>query len=965
MNDQLYRAIFDAALDALVVVDDAQHFIAANPSACEIFGLPQDELLTRNLFDFILPAEQLDTVEIWNEFREKDQSQGEIRLCRADGTLIDVEFRATANIAPHRHLSILRPLTERHQAQAKQAELLNQLRDQQNRLNDILGSIPGMVWEAWGQPDAASQRIDFVSDFIEEMLGYKVEEWLETPNFWLSIVHPDDSARAAQVAAQSFADGIGHINEFRWLAKDGRVVWVEARAVVIKDENGKAVGMRGVTLDITARKKAEQALQFSEERFRYVFEQSPISMQILEPGGKTVRVNRAWEELWSLTLEQIKEYNMLEDPQLIAKGIMPYLLRAFGGESTRLPEAYYDPEQTLHIPSSSARWTRPVAYPIQHEGVVTEVVLTHENITDWKQSERNLQFLLDASGVLSSSLDYEDTLRNLAEFAVPSFADYCAVDMFEGGIIRRVALAHRNPQMISIIEEADRKFPQNLDAPVGVARVRRTGKGEMAADLPQHLLEAVAQNEEHLEFIRRLKLKSYISIPLHAREQIVGAITWVRDSDSPSFDSKDFELATDLGRRASIAIENASLYRDATEALASAEAANRAKDDFLAVVSHELRTPLNAISGWASLLRHDSLDAETTAQALEVIERNCYVQGKLVEDILEISRIVGGSLELETKPTDLSSVINEAMKTVGNVAQAKAIKLDLALEPSVVVEGDEVRLQQVITNLVSNAIKFTGENGQVQIRLSTSGSEAEIRVLDNGQGISADFLPFVFERFRQADGSSTRRYGGLGLGLAIVRHLVELHGGTVQAESTGVGQGSTFTVRLPLLRPAPGGNDDESASPEDGQRDSQQLRSLPASHFRKKSDELSGLTVLVVDDEPDAGHLVELRLQSAGAHVVTVLSAREALRALGERKFSLLISDIAMPEENGYSLIQQVRALDDPEKSNIAAIALTAFASPQEREHALAAGFQMHLAKPIDSKDLIKVVAKLCKTKRV
>jgi PAS domain S-box-containing protein len=856
---------------------------------------------------------------------------------------------------------VFRDIAEQKQAADAKEQLTRQVETQRQRLNNVIANVPGVVWESWGQPDATNQRIDFVSDYVETMLGYSVDEWLATPNFWLAIVHPDDRERAARVATQSFISGTGHTDEFRWVRKDGRAIWVEARAVVMKDEAGNAIGMRGVTLDISARKQAEQALQFSEERFRLLFEQSPISMQILEPNGKTVQVNRAWEELWGITLEQISDYNMLEDPQLIEKGVMPYLLKAFGGEPTKLPEAYYDPQATLGLYGVRARWTRPVAYPILSDGRVTEVVLTHEDISDWKQVQRNLQFLLDASGVLSASIDYEATLKNLADFAVPSFADYCVVDMFEDEAIRRVALAHRNPEHISVIRELEQKFPQRLDAPAGVARVRRTGQAEMVAEISAELMEASMQSPEHRALTRKLNLKSYICIPLFARGQLLGAISWVRDGGSPNFDASDFELASDLGRRAGTAIENALLYRDATEALASAEAANRAKDDFLAVVSHELRTPLSAISGWASLLRHDSLDAATTAQALEVIERNCYVQGKLVEDILEISRIVGGTLKLERKPIELSAVINDAISTIVAAADAKSIQLSLDLEPSIVVDGDELRLQQVVTNLVSNAIKFTDQNGRVEIRLTAAGAHAEIHVIDNGQGITPEFLPYVFERFRQADGTSTRRHGGLGLGLAIVRHLVELHGGTVQAQSAGAGQGATFIVTLPRLGPAvQDGDKDASAayrSTPHGEGEARQF--VPARAPFTEADRLSSLSILVVDDEPDASRLVRLRLEAAGADVVTLSNARDALRMLEEKSFSLLISDIAMPGESGYFLIQRIRALDDREKAQMPAIALTAFADAEEKERALAAGFQLHLAKPIDARDLIEAVAKL------
>ena len=848
MHDALYRVIFDAVSDALIVIDDEQHFVAANASACDIFGVSLEELLTRTLSDFLKSNSTARTRQWKQPFRDKGQQQGEITLRRPDGTFLDVEYRTTSEIAPHRHLSILRPLTERQRAQAIETRLSTELSAQRIRLKGILTSVPGVVWEAWGEPDGASQRIDFVSDYVEAMLGYRVEEWLQTPNFWLSLVHPEDRERAARTAAKGFASGTGYIDEFRWITKDGRTLWVEARAVIIKDDVGRAVGMRGVTFDISARKQAQQDLQLSEERFRFLFEQSPVGMQILKPDGKTVRVNRAWEELWGLTLEQIKDYKMLEDQQLVEKGIMPYLMRAFAGQPISLPEAYYDPKESLNIAGGRARWTRPIAYPLQSkgttgEGIIHEVVLTHEDITDWKQAQHNLQFLLEASGVLSASLDFETTLKNLAEFAVPDFADYCAVDLFEKESIRRVALTHRDPEKKAFIREMGEEFPLASDAPAGSVNVRRTGEAEMKSGISDELLRASIQNKQKLAFVRALNLKSYISVPLKARGETVGAITWVRDSRSPAYDEADFQLAKDLGHRASIAVENALLYQNATAALGAAKDANKAKDDFLAVVSHELRTPLSAISGWASLLRHDAVDQETRDQALEIIERNCFVQGRLVEDILEVSRIVGGTLKLELMPLDLAATIDTSLATIETTAATKFVQIEVHVERPVLINGDEVRLHQIITNLLSNAVKFTRENGLIQLSLSTSHSHATIEVADNGQGISSEFLPHVFDRFRQADGTSTRRYGGLGLGLAIVQHLVELHDGTIRAQSPGEGQGATFTVQIPLLSAHANRIADKSSTLADASLLSGQIQ---------QDKRLSGLDILVVDDEPDA-----------------------------------------------------------------------------------------------------------------
>ncbi|OKH57873.1 hypothetical protein NIES2130_17580 [Scytonema sp. HK-05] len=368
--------------------------------------------------------------------------------------------------------------------------------------------------------------------------------------------------------------------------------------------------------------------------------------------------------------------------------------------------------------------------------------------------------------------------------------------------------------------------------------------------------------------------------------------------------------------------------------------ANRIKDEFLAVLSHELRTPLNPILGWSKLLRARKYDEATTARALETIERNAKLQIELIEDLLDVSRILQGKLRLKIGAVDLASTIAAAIQTVQLAAQAKSIQLVTVFEEKMrQVSGDSGRLQQVVWNLLSNAIKFTPEGGQVEIRLESVGSVAQLQVRDTGKGIAVEFLPYVFDYFRQADGSTTRKFGGLGLGLAIVRHIVELHGGTVKAESLGEGQGATFTVTLPLMK----------IHLHEQQSDTQ-------------SDEfpdLKGLKVLVVDDEVDTRELIAFILEQSGAEVTQVASASEALQVITQFQPNVLLSDIGMPEVNGYMLMRQIRAMPAELGGQIPAIALTAYAGDVDYQQAIAAGFQQHIAKPVEPAALVAAVANL------
>jgi signal transduction histidine kinase/CheY-like chemotaxis protein len=411
-----------------------------------------------------------------------------------------------------------------------------------------------------------------------------------------------------------------------------------------------------------------------------------------------------------------------------------------------------------------------------------------------------------------------------------------------------------------------------------------------------------------------------------------------------------FGTNTDIDDAKRAEAERSALLSTAQTERARAEIANRAKDEFLATASHELRTPLNAILGWARLLRTGQLDASGYARGVETIERNARAQVRLIEDILDGSRIITGKLHLEIRALDMTQLVQAALDAVRPAAEAKGIKLSLSLDPDAAhITGDPERLQQVVWNLANNAIKFTPKGGATRVQLKRLGSDIELTVSDTGQGIDSDFLPHVFERFRQAEGTSTRRHGGLGLGLALVRHLVEAHGGTVCAESAGPGLGATFSARLPVQATF-------SSHP-----DSVRPPPIASAELPFTSATLSGISVLVVDDEPDARDLVATVLRARGADVTTAPSAARALELLGQSMPGVLVSDIAMPEVDGYELIRRVRSLV-PGGRDLAAIALTAFARQEDRRRALEAGFHTHVAKPVEPAELVRVVASVTRT---
>jgi PAS domain S-box-containing protein len=463
-----------------------------------------------------------------------------------------------------------------------------------------------------------------------------------------------------------------------------------------------------------------------------------------------------------------------------------------------------------------------------------------------------------------------------------------------------------------------------------------------------------------LKAYRQTSIRAVICVPLHKNNRFAACMA-VHQKTPREWTPEEIELVAFVAQRFWESIERARALKSLNESLSreqearrAAEQANKIKDEFLATVSHELRTPLNSILGWAAMLRTGRLVGEAAARAVETVERNARSQSQLIDDLLDISRIITGKLRLEVRTIELSTVIEAAANAVRPAAEAKDIRLQILLDTKVgPVSGDSDRLQQVFWNLLNNAVKFTPKGGRVQVRLERVDSHVEVIVSDTGRGIRPEFLPQVFDRFRQADQTTTRKEGGLGLGLSIARQLVEMHGGTVHVESEGEGRGASFTVKLPRLVTiqSPGKEQEKHVHPTISE-DFVSIDCVP---------ELTGLRILIVDDEADARELLRQVLEMCDAEVTTTSTAAEALDALGKDGYDVLVSDIGMPEADGYTLIGKVRALPAEKGGRIPAVALTAYARVEDRVRALTAGFQVHVPKPVEPVELIAVVASLAK----
>jgi PAS domain S-box-containing protein len=561
-----------------------------------------------------------------------------------------------------------------------------------------------------------------------------------------------------------------------------------------------------------------------------------------------------------------------------------------------------------------------------------------------RESAEITQKLSDVGATVASSLDRDvivqkvtDTARELTHAEFGAFF-YNARDTELG-----------DAYMLSALSGASKEELAKLPHPRATDIIAPTFRGERSVRLDDITADPRFGREPPYVGLPlgHLPLRSYLAVPVKGSHGTAIGGLFFGHSRVGAFTERHERLAEGIAGWAALALENARLLIEARDA-------NRMKDEFLAVLSHELRTPLNAIVGYSRLLRSGMLSGEKQERGLETLERNANWLTQIVEDVLDVSRIISGKIRLDVQPVHLPLVIDNAVATTQPAADAKGVRVQTILDPNAgPVSGDPDRLQQVVWNLVTNAVKFTPRGGRVQVRLEQVSSHVEVVVSDTGTGIAPDFLPYVFERFRQADAGMTRKTGGLGLGLSIVHHIVEMHGGTVEAASAGVNQGATFRVRLPLMAVHSRASDPRREHP----RSSTTLPLDPLG-------DLTGVRVLAVDDEEDALALLRVVLETAGAEVMTFASPIAALDYLASDQPDALIVDVGMPEMDGFDFISRVRASTDPRVRELPAAALTAFARSQDRARALRSGFEMHMSKPIDPAELVASVATLVRRAR-
>ncbi len=676
-------------------------------------------------------------------------------------------------------------------------------------------------------------------------------------------------------------------------------------------------------------KQSENALQISEHNLRLALDAGRMGTWEWKVGSDTVR--------WSPALEAIYGF----EPGAFPGTLEAYQASAHPDDKAEMQAAIqrslesgseHDIQHRIVWPDGSIHWVEGRGKVIRDEaGKPVRMLGVTTDITDRKRAEEDIRFLASASSSLSSIADDEETLRKLANLAVPGFADWCSVDMIaQDGSLKRVAVAHTNPAKVELAHALQEKYPPRPDEGRGVWQVIRTGQSEMVTEITDELLVASIPDEEFLGIVRELGLKSYMAVPLTVRGKVLGVITFIGAESGRRYGPDELAIAEDLAHRAAVAIENGRLYQELREA-------DRRKDTFLATLAHELRNPLAPMRHAVEIIENAGDDANLITQARAMVDRQLAHMVRLIDDLLDISRITMDKLVLQKSRVDVAALIQQACESLRPSIEAQGHTLELLLpEGPMALQGDPTRLTQVLSNLLNNAAKFTNSGGLIRLSAKRVGPHVEIRIEDNGVGISAEMLPRVFDMFTQADHTTDRLQSGLGIGLSLVKRLVELHGGSIKASSKGTGQGSEFVVRLPLLEVD---STQERPSPTEGVN-------LPTRH-----------RILVVDDNADAARMFSAMLEMWGHETVTAYDGEEAVARAEACKPEIILMDIGLPKLNGYEAATKIR--EQAWGKPMILVAVTGWGQDEDRQKSRSAGFDAHLVKPVGYDTLQKLIGEL------
>ncbi|MFL6214915.1 MAG: PAS domain S-box protein [Blastocatellia bacterium] len=924
-----YAFSFRATPDGSVVIE------WATGSLAQVTGYSKEEINARGWQHIIHPDDVPLAFQQLGQLRAGQTAVSDMRIIRKDGEVRWIRSYARATFDDRagflRVHGAAQDITERRQTESE-------LRQSEERFKLAVSGAPLTLFEQdldlryrWLYPNRV--------EFPEDNLGRRDAD----------LIPAEDAQVLMRLKQEVINRGVPIRQEIR-ATLPGEARWYDLVIEPKRDSDGNIVGVAGAAFDITDRKQAEASLQESEERFAKAFNANPDPMTVHRiSDGCYIAANDSFLRITGFSREEVIGRTASDLNLVVADEH-----REQWGERLRERGGFRNLEAVYRTRSGEVRTALMSAEVIEVGGEPC-VLAVSTDITERRHAEETIRTLLRVSERLNSTLDVDELLDILVQEAITLVGAESGVS---GLYTPQGLICHRYFQKGNVLP-LEYCWPPGHGLPGWLIQHK----------VPYITNDAMSDLQIVHALCQQFGVWSALSTPvLDAKGNLLGFFEIHNKRDGSGFTPSDQEQLLAVSQAAAIAIQNALAYRavqraeeERARSLAreqalrvEAEQANRLKDEFLATISHELRTPLNAILGWAGMLRDGKLDPEMAARALETIERNGKSQAKIIEDLLDISRIITGKLRLNVQPVELSSVVEAALDVVRPAAAAKEIRLQTTLDPQAgPVSGDPERLQQVVWNLLSNAVKFTPKDGRVQVCLERQNSHVTLTVSDDGKGINADFLPFVFDRFRQAEAGFTRAHGGLGLGLAIVRNLVELHGGSVYATSNGDGQGATFTINLPLMSVRPR----RSTMTTPAQVEPSRTRSTPIDC----PPPLTGLRLFIVEDDKDSRVLLKTMLEQCEAEVCVAESAAKALSLLDEWKPDLLISDIEMPGEDGYSLIRKIRSRGKAGRQRLPAIALTAHARAEDRVRALTAGFDAHVAKPVEATELVTVILSLAR----
>jgi PAS domain S-box-containing protein len=877
--------------------------------------------------DHVHPADrQRVTRTIGQTVEQQTDHRLEYRLLLSDGNVRWVEGRGTfvrdERGEPAGLHGVCLDITEHKQAEER-------LRNERERYRVMLTSI--------GDAVIATDRncvVEFMNPAAESLTGWTASRARGKPlEEVFRLVNDSDATMTNAWVGIALREGaeIGMTSHHVLRARDGTECLIDDSVAPIVDGIGQVVGAVLVFRDVDQRRKAEQAIRESERRLRQLADTMPQIVWTAGPDGTIDYFNGRWYEYTGLTrktslTEQGWRHTVHPDDEAS--------LSEAGRNAVARGEGF---ELAVRVRDHAGhyRWHLVRSVPVRDDaGAVVSRFGTATEIDEQIRAERNARFLAEASATLATLVDETRALQHLARIAVPFFADCCVVDMLgDDGALRRLVIAHVDESKVALIDELERRYPTEPGSKHGAYHVVETGRSEIIPEITDAMLQGGAKDAEHLRLLRAFAPRSHLCVPLTGQAGTIGAISFSSGESGRRFGPNELRLAEDLARRAAIAIDNARLY-------SALKLADRRKDEFLATLAHELRNPLAPIRNALHLLERPDPDAAVAAEIRGMIRRQIGHITRLVDDLLDVSRITRGNVELRKENVDLARVLHRAIETVRPLIEDQGHDLSVTFEGApIVLEADPTRLEQVFDNLLHNAAKYTDPGGRIMLTAARDGPSVVVRVRDTGIGIAADELPRVFDLFMQAERRFDRAQGGLGIGLSLVRSLVDLHGGSITAQSDGPGHGSEFTIRLPAL---PASATVPPVTP----------TSEPAPIVRL----LPRRRVLVVDDNLDAARTMAMLLRRAwGQDVEVAHDGLAAVEAAQSFQPDVILLDIGLPRISGYEVARRLRA--QPAFARTLLVAMTGWGQEEDQEKSRKAGFDHHMVKPVDPEELRKLLA--------